>query len=318
MSKMLPKTLIYHPDAAEYADRLAGRAPDLPLLATSEPEQLALYLPDAEILICGPKAVPGIASAQKLRWIQLTMAGAELLAPEAHAIGHLMVTNARGLHAELMSDHAMAAMVMLQWDFPKLFRNQAERRWERSARMPLAGRVLGVVGSGSIGSEIGRRASEFGMTVYGVRRSGTGTPPGFTTMYGPAELDQLLPQCDFVCVVVPATPETDRMFGAAQFAAMKPGAYFINIARGSVVDEPALIAALQERRIAGAALDVFAEEPPRFDNPLWTMPNVIITPHVSGMAASNEARLVDLFLDNLSRFQAGQPLRNPVDPRRGY
>lgn len=318
MSKLLPTTLIYHPDAAVYAELLASRAPDLPVVATSDLEDLSLHLPDTEVLICGPTEVPGVASAKRLRWIQLTMAGAERLSSEAEGIGHLMVTNARGLHAELMSDHAIAAMVMLQWDFPALFRNQAARRWERSARMPLSGRTLGVVGSGSIGSEIGRRAAEFGMTVHGVRRSGTGTPPGFSKMFRPRELQELLPVCDFVCVIVPATRETEHMFGAAQFAAMKPSAFFINLARGSVVDETALIAALEDGRIAGAALDVFAEEPPRPDNPLWAMPNVIMTPHVSGMAASNEARLVDLFLDNLSRFQAGQPLRNPVDPRRGY
>jgi phosphoglycerate dehydrogenase-like enzyme len=216
-----------------------------------------------------------------------------------------------------MADHILAAMVMLQWDFPRILQDQAARRWRREPKVALAGQTLAVVGAGAIGGEIGRRASHFGMRVLGVRRSGAPLPD-FDKVFQPQQLDGVLAQSDFVCAALPATGETNQLFGAAQFARMKAGSFFMNIARGSVVNEPALIDALRTGHLAGAALDVFEKEPPDPDNPLWTMPNVIMTPHISGMLCTNEERLVGIFAENLRRYRAGEPLRNVVDLARGY
>ena len=181
----------------------------------------------------------------------------------------------------------------------------------------LAGKTLGGVGAGAIGAEIGRRASHFGMRVLGIRRSGEPLPD-FEAVVRPDRLLEVLAQSDFVCVTVPATDATSRLIGPEQFRAMKAGAFFVNIARGSVVDEAELIRALRDGSLAGAALDVYEKEPPEDDNPLWDMPNVIMTPHISGMLDTNEERLVSIFADNLVRYRSGAPLRNMVDLARGY
>lgn len=313
----VPSILICHPKAEIYATLLRKALPDLvPVVATDE-RSLMEALPDAEVLICTALSAESALVARKLRWIQLTSAGAELVAPARDHLGEVIVTNARGIHSELMADHVLAAMVMLQWDFPRILRDQKARRWRREPKVALAGKTLGIIGAGAIGGEIGRRASHFGMRVLGVRRSGEPLPY-FDAVFRPDRLEEVLAQSDFVCVSAPATDETIRLIGAAQLRSMKPSAYLINIARGCLVDEAALIAALQAGTIAGAALDVFEKEPPDPDNPLWDMPNVIMTPHISGMLDTNEERLIGIFIDNLRRYRSGEPLRNRIDLARGY
>jgi phosphoglycerate dehydrogenase-like enzyme len=244
-------------------------------------------------------------------------AGVDFLFPVRDRIDHLIVTNARGVHAPIMADYVLGAMAMLQADAPRMLRNQAERKWDRWARTPLSKQTLGIVGLGAIGQGIAKGAAALGMTVLGVRRSGEATPH-VNEVFKSDGLADMLPRCDFVTVVLPGIPETDLAFGAAEFAAMKKSAFLINVSRGSVVDEPALIAALQGGQIAGACLDVFAKEPLPKDNPLWSMPNVIVTPHIAGLRDDTPPMVAEIFLDNLARYRKGESMRNVVDMKRGY
>lgn len=315
----MPPVVLFHSRAEEFVEPLVAAVPGLELRVAHDLASLRRHLPEAEILVCTHLPPEGVErEPDRLRWIQLVSAGVDGLLPARDRIGKAVVTNARGIHAELMADYALTVMVMLQWDFPRLLRDQAERRWRRGPKSALAGKTLGVIGPGSIGAEIGRRAHEFGMKVLGVRRSGLACPPGFLRMYPNERLDDILPECDFVCITAPETPETRHMFGEKQFRAMRRTAFLLNISRGGLVDEAALIAALQEGLIAGAGLDVLEKEPPDPDNPLWTMPNVIITPHISGMTDAYAERVASLFADNFQRYLSGQPLKNVVDLERGY
>ena len=313
----MPKILIFHRDADEYAAELRRRIPGIDAVATSDLDTFRRVLPDAEIVLAHQFPLDVLPTATRLRWIQVTSAGFEFLEPVLDRIGHLVVTNARGIHAGPIADYVMAAMAMLVSDFPAFFRAQGARSWERRPIVALEGQTVGIVGLGAIGQEIARRSEVFGMDVLGVRRSGAPLPH-VRQMYGPDALGRFLPRCDFVVLALPDTADTRALIGAAEFAAMKPGAFMINVGRGTAIDEPALIDALTRRTIAGACLDVFEVEPLPRESPLWTMPNVIVTPHIAGMRTDYIARLTDILADNLDRYARGERLRNVVDFTRGY
>ena len=313
----MPNVLIYHREADAHAAELRGRTPGIDLVATADEGEFRRALPAAEVVVTHQFPLDALPAAARLRWIQVTSAGTEFLAPVMDRIGHLLVTNARGIHAAPIADYVMAAIPMLLSDFPSLLRNQAERTWRRRPMVTVEGKTLGVVGLGAIGQEIARRGEVSGMDVIGVRRSGAPLPH-VGQVYTPEALHRFLPRCDVVVLAVPDTAETQAMIGGAEFAAMKAGAFIINVGRGSAIDEPALVEALARRTIAGACLDVFAVEPLPRESPLWTLPNVIITPHIAGMRADYVARFTDIVVDNLGRFSRGEPLRNLVDFARGY
>jgi phosphoglycerate dehydrogenase-like enzyme len=311
------KLLIYHRRAAELRDLIAGRIDGLEMAAGFDDTTLALHVGDADALIAFKFPVEVLDRARRLRWIQLTSAGAEQLLPARARLDGIVVTNTRGIHVDLMADYALATMVMLNMHVPRFFADQQTRTWEQRLSVPLAGKTLGVVGAGAIGSEIARRAGAFGMRVLAVKRT-PGPVDGAVEVVGVAGLHDVLGRSDFVVLVVPQTVETRRMIGETALRAMKSTAYLVNIARGSVVDEPALVHALRKAWIAGAALDVFEEEPLPADSPLWSLPNVILTPHVAGEPADYARRVADVFVDNLTRLRRGEPFRNVVDFERGY
>jgi phosphoglycerate dehydrogenase-like enzyme len=313
----LARILIFHAQAAAYDAALRARLPDADSYSTSDERAFRQRLPEAEVLVAHRFPVDGLATAAKLRWIQVTSAGAEFLAPVHGQLAPIVVTNGRGLHAAPIADYVMTVAVMLQSGFAQFMRDQAAKRWHRRPVPMLSGKTLGIVGLGSIGQEIARRAAASGMDVVGVRRSGT-PMDGIRQVFTPDRLHEFLACCDFVVVAVPATDATRALLGRAEFDAMKRNAYVINIARGTVIDEPALIGALEDGTIAGAGLDVFAVEPLPADSRLWTLPNVIVTPHIAGMRTDYEERLIDIFVDNLARFERGEALRNRVEPERGY
>ena len=226
-----------------------------------------------------------------------------------------------------MAEHILAMMLMHARNMPAFFDAQRGHRWlegrERPVIREMGGKTLGIIGLGNIGDEAAQRAHDFGVRVIGTRR--TVTPADVAAR--PAYIDELLPlselhtllgESDFVLLSLPLTKESRGLLDEAEFNAVKPGAFLINIARGAVVDEPALIQALTAGRLGGAALDVFEPEPPAADSPLWDMPNVILTPHISGGSADAGDRYVDFFIVNLQRFLAGEPLVNVYDPVRGY
>jgi phosphoglycerate dehydrogenase-like enzyme len=257
--------------------------------------------------------------APKLRWVQLTHAGAERVDPRLIA-GGVTFTTAGGLAATPIAEFVMAYILMFSKGWPGLFRAQREHRFTRFMPRELLGKTIGIVGMGYIGGEVARLGKAFGCRVLGMRRSFATRGPDAVAdeAVPPTELGYLLSESDFVVVAAPLTPETKGMIGAAELKQMKPSAHLINIARGPLVDEAALIAALRDGTIAGAGLDVFDREPLPPESELWDLDNVILSPHVSGGTEIYNRRATAIFRDNLRRFLDGAPLQNVVDPARGY
>ena len=313
----MKKLLIYHRRAEELRGLIAARIDGFEIATGFDEATLDRHIGDAEALIAWKFPLEALERARALRWIQLTSAGAEQLLPARALLEKVVVTNTRGIHVDLMADYAFAAMVALNMHLPRFFADQQARRWEQRLSVPLAGRTLGVIGAGAIGGEIARRGAAFGMHVLAVKR--TPAPvDGAAEVVAPDQLHGVLGRSDFVVLVVPQTAATRRMLGEAELRVMKPTAYLINIARGSVVDEAALVHALREHWIAGAALDVFEEEPLPPDSPLWSLPNVLVTPHIAGEPADYARRAAEVFVDNLLRLRRGEPFRNVIDFDRGY
>ena len=275
--------------------------------------------------------------APNLRWVQGHWAGINNLVDTPLWDSDVLLTTTSGIHAPNIGQYVMAQMLAWANHVPRWIRTQQGGQWpqgRRDAFLPdeLAGRTLGIVGYGSIGREVARLAQAFNMTILVTKRDArhiedTGyTLPGFgdpagnlpTRIYPAEALRSVLAQCDYVVITLPLTPRTRHLFDESLFQAMKPSAYVINIGRGPVIDERALVKALQRGWIAGAGLDVFEKEPLPDDSPLWGMQNVILTPHVSGMTAQYDERAVDLFVANLRRYLAGETLFNVVDRDAGY
>ena len=309
--------LIWHHEGDAYAEALARRTPGADIRVAHDESEFARALPGADVLIGFRFPMAPFGLPTSLRWIQVTSAGAEFLAPLRDRLQDVVVTNGRGIHGAPIAEYVMAAMVMLQSDFPAFVRAQIVKRWQRRPVGTLQGRTLGIIGLGAIGTEIAMRATAFGMRVRGVSRSGNAVP-GCAVARTADRLADVLPECDFVAVALPLTDETRGMLSEAAFAAMKRGAYLVNVSRGGVVDEAAMMRALASRRLAGACLDVFETEPLPADHPLWSMRNVIVTPHIAGMRQDYVDRLVDLFVDNLAAYETHAPMTNVVDLDRGY
>ena len=278
-------------------------------------------LSEAEVMldVDQPSTAGLLRRAPCLRWIQTSSSGiGEWIRRLGLVESEIAITNAAGLHARPLAEFVIFAMLYFARSWPRMVSEQRAHHWERCAIDTLAGTTLGVIGLGQVGREAASLAKPFGVRVIGTRRSGADSGDGVDAVYRPDQLDEVLEQSDYVALCVPQTSETIGLLGAGELALMKPSAVLINIARGVVVDEPAMIEALQNGRLAGAALDVFAKEPLPPESPLWDMPNVLVTPHSMSTAYDENERLTDLFCDNLRRYLDGQPLRNVVDKVRGY
>lgn len=252
--------------------------------------------------------------APNVRWIQATSAGIGQFVRRMgydKRMPHTLFTTASGVHARPLAEFCIMAMLAHYKGLVRMVHDQQRKHWQRYAGTDLEGRTLAVVGLGRIGTEVARMASALGMHVVGTKR--TATSDVVDRFFRPDQLHEMLPLADVVVLIVPHTPQTEKMIGARELALLKPGAYLINIARGAVVDEPALIAALQSGRLGGAALDVFAQEPLPPDNPLWQMPNVLVSPHSGSTSDRENERITALFCDNLRRFLNGEPLRNVLN-----
>jgi phosphoglycerate dehydrogenase-like enzyme len=259
------------------------------------------------------------ARAPKLRWIQAMSAGVDTL-PEEIRNSPVVVTNVSGIHAVPIAEFILQYMLMFAKRAPLCFQLKQEQRYERFFPETLTGKTAGIIGLGSIGRETARLAKSFHMRVLASHRT---AKPGEKARYVDevltrAELPHLLEACDFVVLAVPLTAETAKLIGPEELRLMRREAYLINIARGGVVDEAALIQALEEHTIAGAALDVFATEPLPRESRLWDLPNVIFSPHVSGTMPDYTARTTDVFCENLTRYLAGKRLLHRVNTARGY
>ncbi len=257
--------------------------------------------------------------AKSLRFIQSISAGTDQYAREALRARGIRLASAQGANEGAVAEHAMALMLALARQLPQARDNQARRHWRAMISDPalredeLAGKTLLIVGLGRIGSRLAALASGFGMRVIATKRNPAVAAGAAERVAAQDHLLELLPQADFAALTCPLTPQTELLFGAAAFAAIKPSAFLVNVARGRVVDEPALIRALQEGRIAGAALDCFWDEPLPADSPLWTFPSVLVTPHSAGETRRYEDNVIDLLLENLGRLWRGEDeLKNQV------
>ncbi|MBA3028051.1 MAG: D-2-hydroxyacid dehydrogenase [Desulfobacteraceae bacterium] len=261
-----------------------------------------------------------IAKLPNLKWAQLASAGADWVLKSPEVIKRdVLLTNASGVHAIPISEHILSMMFAFARNLPGHMRNQMDGKWERLGEIKeMEGTTLGLVGVGKIGEKTAEKAKALNMKVLGMRRNPERTSPYVDKMYGPNGLHEMLAQSDWVAVTAAGTAETEGLIGEPEFAVMKKSAVLINIARGSLIREAALVTALQEKRIAGAGLDVFEKEPLPETSPLWQMPNVLITPHVAGGTPYYVDRLMDIFVENLKRYQAGEPLINMVDKKLGY
>lgn len=278
------------------------------------------WLKEAEVMYALRLPRDILRRAPHLKWVQTSSAGVDTLRDTDLWESGVILTNASGIHAIPMREHVLAVMLMFAKNAPRYFADKEKKVWKRYLPAELCGRTLGVVGLGRIGEEVARLAKAFGMRIIATRRSATGqeTDPVVDLFYPPQKLLEMLGESDFVLLAVPLTKETTKLIGEKELYAMKPSAYIINIARGSVIDEPVLIRALKEGWIAGAGLDVFEHEPLPPHSELWELPNVIFTPHVAGVAAVYDARASSVFCENLRRYLAGQPLTNVIDRARGY
>ncbi len=282
-----------------------------------------------------------LGRAPNLKWVQLHMAGVDALAEHPlYAQSTIPLVTASGVHAATIAEYAITVLLALAHRVPRMVEWQGrgtwppdEQRWPLFVPSEVRGATLGIVGYGSIGRELARMArAAFAMTVLACKRDpsqrkdsgytlpGTGDPEGLLpdTWLGPDALPELLARSDVVVMCAPLTAQTRRLIGARELALMKPSAYFINVGRGASVDETALAQALASGRIAGAAVDVFAQEPPPAGHPLYALDNAIVSPHVSGFLPSYDDKCTELFAENLRRHLAGRPLLNVVDRARGY
>jgi phosphoglycerate dehydrogenase-like enzyme len=244
--------------------------------------------------------------AERLQWLHTMSAGTDHPVFASLRGRGVTVTNSAGAAAPSIAQTVMTYLLALSRDLPRSLRDQAERRWEPGPSVDLHGMRLGIVGLGAIGGETARLAQAFGMDVTGLRRTPTGDEPCRT--WTNDRLRDLLGWADAIAVTAPLNDETRGLFDANAFAAMRHGAWFVNVGRGEIVDEPALVQALLDDHLGGAGLDVFATEPLPAHSPLWRFPNVVITPHSSGSTNRTHRRSVDLFVDNFRRFTSGEPL----------
>ncbi len=309
--------LTYYPDAAEaraYADLVRLPRRSVAALVASTPEEAAALIGEAEILYAWNFPGHLLAHASRLRWIQVMGAGVErVLVPELPP--RVIVTRAAGVFGSWMAEYTLGWCLWVSQRIDLFRAQQGERRWAPADPLRLRGTTLCIVGLGDIGRHLARAARCLGMRVVGVTRSGRGVREALR-VYRTGAIKAALGRADFVVLTVPLSPETLGLIGRRELGAMKPSAWLINIARGPVLDETALLEALGERRIGGAVLDVFDQEPLPPEHPLWALDNVAITPHIAG--PSTPAEIAPIFNDNLRRYLAGRPLRHVVDRARGY
>src|SRR5436190_6209115 len=283
-------------------------------------EEWSRLLGQAEVMldVDQPSAAEIVKLAPRLRWIQSSSSGVgEWIRRLGLVETDVVVTNAAGMHARPLAEYAVFAMLYFAKRWPRMVEEQRAHHWERCAIDTLENKTLGIIGLGRVGQTVAQLARPFGMRVIGTRRR-MDPMEHVDRVYAPDQVGELLSHSDYIVLSVPHTADTAGMIGDLQLRMVKPGAVLINIARGTIVDESALIQALRDGRLAGAALDVISHEPLSTDSPLWDMPNVLITPHSMSTAVTENEWLTDLFCDNLRRYLNGEPLRNQVDKVRGY
>jgi phosphoglycerate dehydrogenase-like enzyme len=307
------------------AESIRKRWPEMRVLHLPDYDQLPPELPDTDIFVGYSLRAQQLKDARKLKWIHSTAAGvAQLMYPELRDSG-IMVTNPSGIFSVPMAEHTMGLLLALARNFPDSVRGQdrsawvQQELWDKPQHLTeLNGQVLLIVGFGSIGREVARRARAFDMRVWGVTRSGDGDRTLAEKIVAAKDLHAVLPEADYALIAAPETSETKHLIGEAELARMKPGARLINVGRGSLLDETALIRALKSGKLGGAALDVTQTEPLPTESPLWKAPNLFITPHTSAVSDRLWHRETALLIQLLELWFAGKELFNQVNFTKGY
>jgi phosphoglycerate dehydrogenase-like enzyme len=283
MANVLILLTLPEPVRSQYRDRLRRRFPEITIELVDHHSKTGPYIAAADALVTFAPMLSSqvLESAKRLKWIQALGTGVDNLIDQAALRKDVIVTNVRGIHGAPVSEAALAAMLALARGLPRAIRAQDERQWRRFPAQLLHDKTVGIFGMGQIAEALGPKCKAFGMRVVGVT-SAPRNIAGFDRMHRREELAQVVGDFDFLVLLTPLTAATRNSIDTQIFAAMKPTSYLINLARGGVVDEPALIEALNDKRLAGAALDVFSQEPLPVDHPFWSMPNVIITTHQGG------------------------------------
>lgn len=308
-----------------YCKKILNLSDRISVNKSSNESELLELLKDAEILFSGKFLKQMIFSAPNLKWIQSTGAGVDnLMFPEI-ADRDVIITNSGNIFSNAISEQVLMYILMFSRNMNLFFRNQENKQWNRLGGylagnlQEIEGKTVGIIGFGAIGKELAKKAKCLGMKVIATKRTPLQDKPAFLDEFIPKDnLVSLLGKSDFVVLALPLTAQTDRLIGEEEFNAMKKTAYFINVSRGKIVQENKLLTALEKGAIAGAALDTFEEEPLSHSSKLWSMDNVIITPHVAGMSNLFIERAVNAFCQNLRLYLAHKPLINIVNKENGY
>ncbi len=282
--------------------------------------ELNALLPQAEVAFGLRFPRDMISRSPNLKWIQVFMAGVDGFKAKGLLPEHITFTKTAGIQAAAMAEAIICRMLMFAKNTHLYFETKLDKKWERRESITLEGKTLGILGLGNVGRELARMAKAFGMKVIANRRSAQkeGSAENVDLLLPSNELRRLLKESDFVALTLPLTPDTRNMIGKDEFASMKSDAYIINVSRGQIINEEAMIEALESKQIAGAGLDVFAVEPLPQESKLWGMPNVIISPHVAASMDGYPERATELFCENLKRYIHGENLLNVVDKKAGY
>ena len=294
-------------DAGQFSARARADFPGLDLFASNDRDSTLALVKDAEVLIGHHFQFDDdmLTRAQRLRWIQSLTTGTDAILQLAALRAEVTVTSTRGMHGPQMSELVFLQMLALLRNFPRMQRNQSAHRWDRWPQPLLAGKTIVIVGVGAIAEVLAPRCKAFGMRVCGVSNSSR-RPPGFDEITPRNELQRAAAAADFLVLIVPHSAQTENLIDAAVLSCMKPSAYLINVARGGVLDEQALLAALREQRLAGAGLDVFRERPLPPGHPLWSEEKIIITPHIGGMSDVYLDQAYPIVRGNIEKFLGGK------------
>ncbi|WP_127751665.1 D-2-hydroxyacid dehydrogenase [Devosia sp. 1566] len=313
--------VIHHPDLLARPRYVADHNGAPRTLSEDERARWSELMAQAHILFdfdrLDPSNMP--VNAPNLRWVQATSAGiGEFLRRTELDQSNIIFTTASGVHARPLAEFASLGLLYFFRDVPYLDVRKREHHWERYTVRGLEGARALIVGLGSVGREIARDCAHFGVEVWGTRRTGGAAPEGVSRMIDQKDIRQVLPDVDALVLACPLTEETRLLIDKPELDALRPGAVIVNVARGQVINEAAMYEGLRSGRIKGAALDVFETEPLPKENPMWDLPNVLISPHSASTVDAENSRIVDIFIDNLGRFARGEPLRNVYEPERGY
>lgn len=304
----------------KYIEEIQSIAPNFNVISKDDVKDISEYIEDVEVLVCfdGDAQKELIDNAKSLRWIHLLSAGADAMPFDLLKQRNIILTNSKGVHKYQISEQVLGYMLLFERGLNYFIRKQINKEWDKSVRVSeLYGKTVCILGVGSIGEEIARIAREFGMKTVGVRRTGKASP-FIDEMYTDENMLFAVLNADYVICALPLTDDTYHLLDAEFFKSMKSDAVFINIGRGSVVDEASLIDALRQKTIRGAALDVFENEPLSKESPLWDMENVVITPHTAGISPRYMERGIQILKHNLKAYMGDGDYVNVIDLEKQY